>query len=56
MVYWGPISLSNGIFTTDGLLMNRDGRCGAWSDFFVDTLAIQGVPVLEYRFRIKEVL
>lgn len=45
--YWGPISSQDGnldeYFTTGGLLANRDGRCGAWAQFFQDTMNVQGI-------------
>lgn len=41
MKYWGNVSI--GSFNTQELLYNDDGRCGAWSRFFVDMLSAQGI-------------
>lgn len=45
MKYWGnPSSFgSAGGVSTEWLLRNRDGKCGAWERFFVDVLRSQGI-------------
>lgn len=47
LLYWGVYALQNqsspDVFTTDGLLKNADGSCGAWSRFFKDLLLNQGI-------------
>ena len=47
MQYWGPVSVagsfSNICFTTADLVKYADGKCGAWAEFFNDTLRIQGI-------------
>ncbi len=49
MTYWSPINENPApeagdlCFTTEGLLQYEDGRCGAWSEFLLDMLAIQGI-------------
>ena len=45
MYYWGPLSAppAQGYFTTAQLLAFGDGRCGAWTNFFVDILRTQGI-------------
>jgi len=43
MQYWGPKALSQPLFYTADLVREADGRCGAWAEFFEDTLAVHGV-------------
>jgi len=48
MRYWGPISYANGLDTTKcidtfDLVKYADGKCGAWGEFFRDTLSTHGV-------------
>jgi hypothetical protein len=47
MTYWGsfaaPRGSSNICFTTADLMKYGDGKCGAWSMFFEDTLSIHGI-------------
>ncbi len=41
--YWGQDYGTKKSFQTDTLLLLGDGRCGAWSRFFLDILAVNGV-------------
>lgn len=47
LTYWGGISssatLSTNFFNTSGLLLNGDGRCGAWAEFLKDIYEVQGI-------------
>jgi hypothetical protein len=45
MYYWGPSTAppAAGCFTTAGLLLLGDGRCGAWAKLFIDLLRTQGI-------------
>jgi hypothetical protein len=48
MTYYRPVApgLPFGLcYTAKELLIEEDGRCGAWSDFFRDILLMQGIPV-----------
>lgn len=40
--YWKNVDLVER-FTTDVLLKEGDGKCGAWGDFFIDCLKAQGI-------------
>jgi hypothetical protein len=40
------------IFTTEGLLHEGDGRCGAWARFFLDCIADQGIDLTDAFHRI----
>lgn len=55
--YWAPMLSGNDpknpdppteYFTTEGLLKNGDGRCGAWQAFFRDCLRLQGIDSQYY--------
>ena len=42
LTYWGTRTPEPPV-TTAGLLLSGDGKCGAWSRFFRDTIKVQGI-------------
>lgn len=58
--YWGAISSQDPgegkpeYFSTDGLLKNGDGRCGAWQAFFIDVLKVQGINAEQFNIVPKD--
>jgi hypothetical protein len=38
-----PLGQRSCVFTTEGVLRHKDGRCGGWANFFKDSLAIHGI-------------
>ncbi|MBQ9358342.1 MAG: hypothetical protein IJT95_02225, partial [Abditibacteriota bacterium] len=48
ITYWGP-GASNTLTISD-MLANQTGRCGNWSEFFIETCALQGVSVGQKAF------
>ena len=45
LTYWGSASCLS--TNTGDLLKTEDGQCGAWSEFFIDTLRVNGIPHVE---------
>lgn len=63
--YWGPLNVNDNStppqdfnFTTWGLLMNKQGRCGSFANFFIDIVNVNNIgidmaPVYSKPFKIE---